>query len=59
MEKLKQAGAAVLELDVCASQIELNRNIKETINIYGGVDVLVNNAGYIEAALLEDLTYVS
>lgn len=52
---LKKAGAAVLELDITASQTELNEKAKEAWSIYGQVDVLVNNAGYIEAAVVEEM----
>lgn len=55
LSALKEAGAAVLELDVTASQEELNEKAKEAWAIYGHVDVLVNNAGYLEAGILEEL----
>ena len=41
---LKDAGAAILELDVTAPQAEVDAKVKEALNIYGGIDVLVNNA---------------
>ncbi|TVY37444.1 Retinol dehydrogenase [Lachnellula subtilissima] len=47
---LKQAGAAVLELD-------LDRVVEEAIKIHGGIDVLANNAVYINAGLLETLSH--
>lgn len=56
---LKEAGAATLELDVTASQEELNAKAREAWEIYGQVDVLVNNAGYVEAGIFEELEYVS
>ncbi len=59
LQKLKEAGAAILDLDVTAPQAELDATIKEALGIYGGIDVLVNNAGYIEAALVEELEYVA
>lgn len=55
LSKLKEAGAALLELDVTAAQSELNEKAKEAWSIYGHVDVLVNNAGYLEAGILEEL----
>ena len=57
LQSLKDAGAAILDLDVTASQEELDAIIKKALAIYGGIDVLVNNAGYIEAALIEELEY--
>ncbi|KAI9929302.1 hypothetical protein ASPWEDRAFT_538219 [Aspergillus wentii DTO 134E9] len=55
LSALKDAGAAVMELDVTAPQEELNQKAQEAWEIYGKVDVLVNNAGYIEAGVLEEL----
>ena len=58
LQHLKDAGAAVLDLDLTAPQAELDAKMKDALKIYGGIDVLVNNAGYIEAALIEELEYV-
>ncbi len=55
---LKEAGASILELDVTASQAELDAKAKEAIAIYGHIDVLVNNAGYVQTGLIEATTYV-
>lgn len=55
LQELSDAGAAVLDLDVTAPQAELDTKVKEALGIYGGIDVLVNNAGYIEAGLVEEL----
>ena len=59
LQRLKDAGAAILDLDVTAPQAELDAKVKEALSIYGVIDVLVNNAGYIEAALVEELEYIS
>jgi NAD(P)-dependent dehydrogenase (short-subunit alcohol dehydrogenase family) len=55
LSALKEAGAAVFELDVTAPQQELDSKAKEIWDIYGHVDVLVNNAGYIDAGILEEI----
>ena len=56
---LKEAGASILELDVTASPAELDAKVKEAIAIYGHIDVLVNNAGYVQTGLIEATTYVA
>ena len=55
LRALKEAGAATLSLDVRAPQEELDRIIEEALKIYGGIDVLVNNAAYCEVGVLEEL----
>ena len=52
---LNEAGAAILDLDVTAPQGELDSKIEQAIAIYGSIDVLVNNAGYIEAGMVEEI----
>ncbi|KAL4966384.1 putative short-chain oxidoreductase [Aspergillus stella-maris] len=49
------SNVAVLELDVTSSQDELNDKAKEAIEIFGGVDVLVNNAGFTQFGFLEEM----
>lgn len=58
LSHLKDAGAAILDLDVTAPQSELDATVKDALAIYGGIDVLIKNAGYVEAAILEELEYV-
>ena len=55
LQHLKEAGAATLDLDVQSPQEELDRIVEEALKIYGGIDVLVNNAAYVQAGLLEEL----
>lgn len=57
LQTAKDAGAAILDLDITAPQAEIDAKIKEAIAIYGTLDVLVNNAGYIEASPVEEARY--
>ncbi len=54
----RDAGAAILDLDVTASQSDLDAKVNEAWKIYGKIDVLVNNAAYIEAGFLEEIGYI-
>ena len=56
LSALKKAGAAVLSLDVTASQEEINAKVQEAIAIYGGIDVVVNSAGFLKAGVAEEIT---
>ncbi|GJC86430.1 dehydrogenase/reductase SDR family member 7B [Colletotrichum liriopes] len=51
---LGKAGAAVVKLDLIADQTDFNKIAEEALSIYGGVDVLVNNAGYSHFGTIED-----
>ncbi|KAI0202949.1 hypothetical protein F4808DRAFT_420321 [Astrocystis sublimbata] len=54
---LKDTGAAILELDVAAPASEIEAKMAEAWNMYpGGIDVVVNNAGYILSGAVEELT---
>ncbi|KAL2833569.1 hypothetical protein BJY01DRAFT_225050 [Aspergillus pseudoustus] len=53
---LKETGATILDLDVTAPQAELDAKFQQAIDIHGTVDVLVNNAGYIQCGAVEELT---
>ncbi|KAF8652302.1 hypothetical protein AX16_004460 [Volvariella volvacea WC 439] len=51
---LKEKGAATLELDVTAPQEQLDAVAKQAYEIYGQIDVVVNNAGYILVGAIEE-----
>ncbi|KAM0264141.1 hypothetical protein ACHAQJ_000887 [Trichoderma viride] len=54
---LKDTGAAILDLDVTAPAVEIQAKIDEAWDIYpGGIDIVVNNAGFIVSGAIEELT---
>ena len=55
LSALAEAGAAVMELDITASQAELNENAKEAWDTFGHIDVLAHNAGFIKGGLIEEI----
>lgn len=55
---LRDTGAAILDLDMSASEIDIQAKAREALSIYGGIDVLVHNAGYVEVGSVEDFEYV-
>lgn len=48
-----------LALDVTASQADLDRKMIEAIALFGRVDVLVNNAGYVLSGVWEHVGQVT
>lgn len=56
LQVLKDQGAEVLELDVTAPFESLKEVAKRANDLYGHIDVLVNNAGYVEVGALEEST---
>ena len=55
LQAQKDAGAAILDLDVTASETELNAKVREALKFYGKIDVLVNNAAYVQYGFLEEV----
>ena len=57
LHHLKDTGAHILDLDITVPQAVLDEKIAQALGVYGGIDVLVNNAGYVECGFVEELTY--
>lgn len=49
------AGVRALDLDVTRPQAYLDAKVRVAIEIFGGLDVLVNNAGYVLSGVWEEL----
>lgn len=57
LNHLAETGATILDLDVTASVPDIESKINEAWEIYpGGIDVVVNNAGFILSGAIEELT---
>ena len=56
LEKVKSAGAAVLEFDQNKPLEHIKAVVEEGIKIYGGIDFMISNAGYVQTGTLEELT---
>ncbi|KAH8775424.1 short-chain oxidoreductase [Diaporthe sp. PMI_573] len=54
IEHFKEAGASILKLDLTSRQSEFDKLAETAIGIHGGVDVVVNNAGYPHFGTIED-----
>lgn len=56
---LKDTGASILDLDVTAPEEAIAAKIEEAWGLFpGGIDVVVNNAGYILSGAFEEITYI-
>lgn len=59
LEHLKDTGASIIDLDVTAPEDVIAAKVEKAWGLYpGGIDVVVNNAGYILSAAFEELTHV-
>ncbi|KAG8672907.1 hypothetical protein FPOAC2_06324 [Fusarium poae] len=54
LSHLKDTGAAILDLDVAAPPEVIKAKIDEAWGIYDGIDVIVNNAGFILSGPFEE-----
>jgi NAD(P)-dependent dehydrogenase (short-subunit alcohol dehydrogenase family) len=55
--EVEKLGGKWLRLDVTSSDTQ--NIVKAAVEDAGGVDVVVNNAGYMLAGAIEDITYMS
>ncbi|GAB1521244.1 hypothetical protein RhiTH_004335 [Rhizoctonia solani] len=54
---IEQAGAAVMTVDVTWSPEKLKEATENAIKIYGRVDYLINNAGYVCQGAIEEVSH--
>jgi len=57
-DELKNDSIKVLQFDLSWSQDEFNSYAKKAFDVFGSVDVLVNNAGYAYLGAIEESEYV-
>lgn len=55
IKHLADLGAATLQLDMTDSRQVMDKKVKEAVEIYGKIDVVVQNAGYGYISTLEDI----
>jgi len=56
LASLSNTDAHLLKLDVTQPLDELKQIAKDAVAVYGHIDVLINNAGYIEMGTIEEST---
>ena len=55
---LKAKGATPLVLDHNQSYEHVKDAVEKALQLHGGVDILVNNAAYVQTGMLEETTFV-
>lgn len=53
IQHLKSSNVHTLALDVTSSQEEIDKSISTAQGLFGDIDVLVNNAGYLQGGPME------
>ncbi|KIV94992.1 hypothetical protein PV10_02701 [Exophiala mesophila] len=56
LKELKDAGADTLSLDVTAPLDQIKQVAETAFKLYGRIDYLINNAGYVQSGGIEELT---
>lgn len=51
----QQENVKLLQLDVTSPQSILDQKANEAIGVFGRIDVVVNNAGYVQSGVWEEI----
>jgi hypothetical protein len=57
IQHLKQHNVEILQLDITDDQTSINATMQKALSLYGQIDVLINNAAFIQVGTLEDVEY--
>jgi NADP-dependent 3-hydroxy acid dehydrogenase YdfG len=55
---LQGPNVRVLRLDISSPQEEIDKTVAEALSLFNRIDVLVNNAGYIQGGPVEQVRYL-
>jgi NAD(P)-dependent dehydrogenase (short-subunit alcohol dehydrogenase family) len=55
--ELKDAGADLVETNIDAPETAIKAIVDDIVTKYGRIDVVVNNAGYIQSGAIEELSF--
>ena len=47
-----------IQLDVAGSEDALQQAVKDAVAVFGSIDVLINNAGFVMSGVWEELRYI-
>lgn len=53
---LKELGAATVALDVTWPEDKIENAVAESLKVYGQIDILINNAGYLLEGGVEEVS---